>query len=1211
MKLTEAQQAAVSHRDGHALVSASAGSGKTHVLSMRCAALVSDPEHPCDIDQLLVVTFTRAAAAELRVRVARRLRDAAAEVSSRSLRRHLHRQQALVDVADIGTIDAWCGRIVREHFVQAGVDPAYTVLSGADAQLLRTQVLDQVMKDIYAGRSVVADAAQPWLLRAASPGEGFLRTLITRLNTFREHLVNPKPWLRREAERLATDDAAAVLAAALQGECRFQRDQLIALLAEASAEDAAILKPYGAALDEWIAALDTPTSVTEVVAGIKKARIRVARGQSPSVLVSEIKERWLTKRLKKRWDSDHVASILDGVPQAADLMGRLLQIEQHYDECLRVEKRRRRQLEFADVLRHTLDLLGTPAGDTRAPTELARRLRARYAHVLVDEYQDTSPVQVEVLRLVSREGGAANRFMVGDVKQSIYGFRQADPRLFMVQSDALNEDAEPGCVVRLSDNFRSHADLLRPLNEIFANLFDRALGGTPYGEEERLRAGRDVKEIGNPTLDATPRVVVDVLEAERGRSTSDDAEDAGDELERIEREAVIAAGEIRDLLDAGTMVPERQADDTTRLRPLCRRDIVILLRSAKQNAGRIAGVLRRCGVPCATGGRESLLDSVEVRDIQSALQLIVNRRQDVPLAAYLHSPLMPAEAGGPLSPAELRDVVAVRRERGAELFDVVEVYCRENSEHALAARIRAGLAQIDDWATVAREQDVVGLLRRILHDTGLPAFASALPGGPQRVAILRSLQDFAADFTAHDGRGVDAFLDYLDALAEEQIEPGALAVGDENVVRILTIHASKGLEYPVVFLLGAGNQFNTQGQAAPLHCDVTLGCGLRFGDYPDRRNIVSARHHVAQNELGRRELEEELRLTYVAATRARERLHVIGHAKPQRWDELRALYVDRAEPPPLIARLSASDRLEWLLAAIAAANLPEAVGGALVRTRPADTVALPNTPEPATASTPIAATRADDAWCDTARRWITTSIDDRLAHRPAVLSVSAAKALARRDVDADTPAELELSPPTVSRPQFARTAETVDGRALGTIVHRFLELADLRGLATVDDVGRQLRQLIGGGRLTEEEAGWVDSADVAWLGQSEIGGLLHERAEHVQRELPFVYALPLDIDNEFTIVRGIIDCVIPTEAGLVLVDYKTDRVRPEQFAERVALYGVQMRLYAQAATAVLGQPVRAATLAFLRMRRLESIELRPVTAAELLRSAGDDDRKLG
>ncbi len=1212
MNLTERQQQAVEQRGSSLLVAASAGSGKTEVLARRCVSLIADPRGPCGIDQLLVVTFTRAAAAELRARVGQMLRKQAAETRNRRRRDHLRRQEILIDAADIGTIDAWCARLVREHFAatRAGVDPAFAVLGEEQAALLRAEVADELLEWVYTADDPLAAAAREWIRRHVRPSDDFLRGLVLELNKYREHLVNPDQWFARQLELHGCDekevraDAERMLAEALAAECEFQHDQLAEVIA--AVESAAVqeqLLTYREALADWAARLAQAAGIEDVLAAL--ADFQFARkprdlSEYDAALREEVKNRWYEKRLKRRWSTEWADDVLGHAGQTAELIVTLLRLEERYRCRLDAKKRVRGVCEFGDVLRMALDLLGTPVGDQRRePTSIARALQRRYGHILVDEYQDTSPVQVELLRLVTRsEPGRSNRFMVGDIKQSIYGFREAEPRLFADLVEAFSEQREEGAVLPLGDNFRSHSDLVEGLNRLFTRLFDPALGGTPYGDRERLCARRD--EIANPTLDAEPRIELHLVfeDAQIGEESDEtDSSEAEMPLERIECEAQVAARRIQALLDARVEIPERDAADTLRLRPLGLADIVILLRSAKGNAPLLAGALRQAGIPCVAAGRESILDSLEVQDVRNALALLANRQQDVPLAAYLRGPMVGLSA---------TQLLEVRRSlTGTGFYDALEAYRVSGSDRALARQLDAAVEQLDHWTAASRTQELPLLLRRILRDTGLVHFAQALPGGEHRIAVLRALESLAAEFAVRGQHGVAEFVEYLDALEEQDVQPAATPTTGEDVVRIMTIHAAKGLEFPVVFVLGTGAAFGRRPQRGRLLCDERRGIGIDFFDYPARANLVNAAFGLNRQALAQRELEEELRLLYVAATRARERLVIVGHTLEKTWPALRGRRTARDGAPPLISRLGAGSMLEWVMMSVAAGHLDESASEAKpfvrVETHVGDIPAPQGRAAASDAAQPDAAesTGADPDWVERGRAWLTAVSDTSLACAPAVLSVTAIKRQTVREGAEDVPRQLDVIAP-LRVPRFAQPPTAEDGLAVGNAYHQFMRHAELTHLGSPEDVQAQVARLVADRRLASEEAERLSPDDIVWFANTETGRLLTQRAHACWREVPFMYAPPVAGGAERMVLRGVIDCLLETDDGLVALDYKTDRWHDAAAAEqRISTYSVQVQLYALAAAAVFGRKVTFAGLIFLRQRRVVPVTVDPPTLETL------------
>ena len=1200
MNLTKRQREAVEARGTNLLVCASAGSGKTEVLARRCAALIADPERPCDVDRLLVVTFTRAAAAELRLRVGRMLRERLVEARhgrARNLQEHLRRQLVLLDTAEIGTIDSWCARLARVNFaaVPGEVDPGFSILGEEEALLLRRRTLDELFERLYAEGTDQETLA--WLRLNARPNDLFLRQMIEGLNRYREHLVNADAWFAiriaecdRDAEAIHAD-ARRLLGAGLAEECAFQLRQLDGLMRTSQAADVQdVLHSYAATLQAWMRDLSTTGRIEAVCAGLsnftfpRKPR-RLA--EPAAALHEEVKKRWFEKRLREIWDAEEVRTCLETTPRAAALTGVLLRLEADYQRRLSEAKRAAGAYEFGDVQRMALDLLGTPSvGPRREPTPLARGLQERYEHILVDECQDTSPVQVELLRLATRAAPRTpNCFMVGDVKQSIYGFREAEPRLFSERIDAYQREPAAGRVLYLPDNFRAHERLVAGLNEIFAVLFDRDFGGTEYSEAERLTARRE--EIANPTLDHAPRIELQAL-----LETSITSESAGEEdgvpPERIERAALRAAELIRALLRAGTTVPERDAAGALRMRPLRWSDIVILMRSIKENGSRAAAVLREAGVPCVAAGRESLLDSLEVRDVRTVLSLLVNRRQDVALAAYLR---------GPLGGLTAEQLLRIRRaaETGA-FYDAVEEYVRYGDDAHLKATLETVLRRLDAWRVAARTEELTVLLRRILRETSMEFFAHALPGGVQRVALLRALEALAHEAAGAGVRTTADFVQYLDALEDREIDPQVSAALGENVVRIMTIHAAKGLEFPIVFLLGMESEFSRRPRRGNIECDEQQGIGLDFLDYPGRTRIQSAAFGQNRRRVAQRELEEELRLFYVAATRAREKLYLIGHVKQNAWNSLRERFAAQGGCVPLISRLNAKHMFEWAVQAISAGRLDEERSQCAPRVK-IDTceIASMTVPEPVqfgqeNEPDSESCLKPDSSWIRRGIEALRTRLDQSAAGRPAVLSISAVKQSAAHADAEDVPRALVFEP-RAGMPAFAAD-HAIDGRDVGDAYHRFMQFADLERLDSIEAVHAQIENLVARRRLSESAAALIQPEDVVWFAETAVGRRLASAARHCRRETPFVYACPIGGGADHVILRGVIDCLIETDDGLMLLDYKTDRVRDEQdWRQRLRGYEAQLSWYARAARAAFGRNVTEGQLAFFRERRCVEVEL--------------------
>ncbi|MCG3126926.1 MAG: ATP-dependent helicase/nuclease subunit A [Phycisphaerae bacterium] len=1180
MILTPSQRCAVEHRAESLLVSASAGSGKTEVMAQRCLWLITQAAPACDIDRLLVVTFTRAAAAELRARIARRLHGLAADTSAGAARDRLRRQAVLVDVADICTFDSWCGRLVREHFAAAGVDPAFRTLSPEEAALLRHQTLDALLDGIYRGSETASENALNLLARNAHTGDAFLRQWIQSIDAWLDRVIEPEVWI---AAALRTHEAPAderrrgaqhTLSAALVRELAFQSGQLAALPATQMRANPYV-QTYARQIEDWRKALDDGgEDVMSIVKRFNACEF-APRGElkRASPLTVEIHDTWFVRRLQRAWDAEQVAEIVQDAPDSSALASTALRLTVRYRELLTQRKRQRGALEFADVARRALAVLSD-----ESPGGVASRLRDRYEHVLVDEYQDVSPLQTALLARVARTGHAANRFLVGDVKQSIYAFRSAEPRLFLEAQAALRAGGERGTVLTLADNFRSHPRLLETLNTLFGRLFSEAFGGSAFADGELLVARRT--EVPNPSLDDSPRVDVHIIDESQPNSREEEEDDESDDLtERIDREAALAAEMIIGLRSEGVRVPRRAGDGVT-LEPVRFSDVVILLRAAHVNAARIAAVLRDAGIPCLTAGRESLLRSVEVQDVRAVLALLASRRQDVPMAAYLRGPFVG------LSAQELLDIRTAQPRGG--FAEAAEHYATEGSDAALRARVQAGMSWLDELSREARLHELPTILRRIIHSSGYELFARGQRGGRHRAELLAALERYAGQFARTGLSGVHEFVEFLDDIAQRDLDLEAAVAAGEDAVRIMTIHAAKGLEFPFVFLLNAGAEFNNRRCSQAIQCDEA-GLGLRFLDYPQRRTLTTPEHPVIGQRGVQREREEELRLLYVAATRAREKLTIIGHGSGEGAEGIRARAACFGDRPPLATLLGAKSHLEWVQWAVACGGCDRAAPPLVtVTTHAAGAIGGPDrsaAPEPPPAMTPD-----DAAWVARAEALVRAGVRRAASDLPAALSVSALKQSA--EALHDEGRRVYGHAISLRRSRFDERAPASSPTAAGIAVHRFLQFADLAELDTVGRVAAQVAELVAARRLTLEEAALIEPDPIVWFACTPLGRRVAAQSGTARRELAFVYLLPGAAEAERVMARGVIDCLFEDEHGLCIVDYKTDRLKSEEeLSARVAVYRTQVELYARAVAAVSGKPVGSASLVFFGPRRVVEVSL--------------------
>lgn len=1284
VQLTQRQHAAVDARGSAVLVVASAGSGKTEVLVRRCVSILSDRAHRCSPEKLLAMTFTRAAAAELRGRLQSQLR-AAREAARGAQRAFLEHQSTRLHDAEVGTIDSWAQRLVRTHSAALGLDPQFGVLAPADEIGVREECLDALCDSVADDDGKIGRDAAWWLSRLRVARIEALRDAVRRTYEFQRQLIDPETFFARaraEVDAPAPDQLArgrAQLADALRGDLLAY--QQVAAEFDCGPSGRAIRDAHVAQIGAWIARCDGDAldAIVQELAAVRW----VTKGCDAADVarVRALQQDVFKPALAARWMPASVAPYLIAVDDVARAARLVLTLTQRLDALIAERKRQLARYGFADVTQFALRVL-TSQDHASTSSEIDAVESGALDHVLVDEVQDTSALQMALVdRLVAQSG--AQLCLVGDVKQSIYGFRHAAPGIFQ-QKIQLAEpriesrtesrsksragtgsgDVTAPAVIRLTESFRAHPKLVDPLNRIFRALFDMEVGGAPFGDVDETQAAR-TPEPANATLDSEPRVSVTLIPEERGQ-TPDETEGGPDEsgsgratgalsdvdeelFERIEWEARAVVPRIRALLSTGR-VRDRRSGALRAIEPA---DVVILLRSAARNADRVAQMLRRSGLPAVAEGRDSILDVLEVQDVLNVLRLLVNRRDDISLAALLRGPFVA------LADQTLFDL---RRDYPADCMLVsCEAFVAEAPRDEVHSKLAAVLDQIDRWQTAMRVLDTAALMDRVIQGTQAEMHALRQPDGMHRRACVLALRDLAA--TELGAGGVAEFLARLDAYAAQGLAPEVSTSAPGRAIRVMTIHASKGLEFPVALLLGAGSRFNREDERGRILTHPEVGIGVRWSDHERQMPVATFAHEkIARRQRGDA-LSEEMRLLYVACTRAAEVLHIVGHMKEaeQRADSLSGS--PRGQVSTLERQL-ASSMLDWVMKGVAAAGLSGTNGprvavdcvrrGALpaLRYEPLDL-------QPAGSGDALPDERAEQAWRVTAERSLMAEAQQEAARRgghgswglPAVVSPSSLKQA--HDAAAPAAAAAPLEPVRFERqrvaevitpahaPDGAATGSSFDpvpissgrsersergprdtglvdaafdaagpddaGRLRGLATHQVMEHIDFGALESAEALERELARLVASGVVESADLERISRADLLWFGATPRGRMLARPAKdrRVLREVPVTYGLPVGSRDPKarTLLRGVIDLLILSKHGLELVDYKTDVMRDSATrAARIAMYQLQLQLYGQAAAAIWSQPVVSAELVFLDAREAVSVEPRVHDLSGLLAS---------
>ncbi|MGQ9651154.1 MAG: helicase-exonuclease AddAB subunit AddA [Phycisphaerae bacterium] len=1257
--LTEKQKEAIQTIGKSLLVSAAAGAGKTTVLAERCAYLICDlpKADRCGIDELLVVTFTDAAAGEMRTRIRKAIRQRRQESSHDAW---LDRQLHLLESASISTIHSFCKTVIQQWFPQAGIDPQAAVLAEDEADLLRHETMDALFVELYGRNDEYGRGFQSLVNDYGAGDDTKIAEALLSIHAFVASLPEPEAWLDRAVRVLEPGSPQSLVERI--GE--IQRDRLVRELElhvgqagesvrvinslyPIASMHADALRGYLSQCKAWLDGLNAGNPDAWEKIAREVAGHRITTGRRPSRLpegevaqfeaAKELVD-WHRTLLKKRLQDDICSfskdEYLEGLQRTLPYVRTVVRLVKDFGDRYRQAKAVQAAVDFNDLQRQAYRLLSRE-GDPNRPSDVALVLQKRYRHVLVDEFQDVDPLQEAILRLVSRETAEppeGNLFAVGDVKQSIYRFRLAEPALFTSRADAFSSEPTIGKLIPLGDNFRSRKGIIDAVNLVFAPLMSRSFGGSEYDENARLRAGASYPSSEGLRVFDGPAVELHLLEPVRGVAQAGDAdeEETGDasatqgdsqqdELAGIEREAFLIGRRIQDWMGATgerMNVADRPAmpGGPPVLRPIEYRDIVILLRSMPHKAEPIANILRRMGIPVLIGRGESPANSTEFRDLLSLLRVLDNRQQDIPLAAVLRSPLV----GRPLTETQMLRLRLHDRE--VPFHRAVLRYAEDGPDRELRSRLSVILATLERWRTRIRRLPVAEVLWEILEETHYPAFIAGLPDGARRRERLIQIHNLARDFGQFRRQGLQRFLRFMDELiaADRSPQQAAGSGGDDNAVRIMTVHTSKGLEFPVVMVADLSKSFNLSDVKQSIMVHRNLGIALRAADPEKRIHYPTLIHQLAVEDDRRESLSEELRILYVALTRAREHLVLVGRIEPERLAVFRMPREPSAENLPRLQLEVANQPLTWLLAAIGAAPADKvrwpgdagASGSVLIEVQQyprAETDGWQTPPAvvperldvldhfarlgPLPGDEPVQ--ESDEAL------QLIASLDAsypalELTTLPARVAVTELKRRWEAWSDPDLrPSKPPVSAPAPAVPAFIEPLPIAQAVNRGIATHRFCQLVDLARPCDAADLAAQHRFLREAGRLTEAEASAVLLDDVVWFFATALGHHIRKHAARARREIAFLSRItpdryePMVTSPDFRdviLVRGTVDVLLCHEDHLEIVDYKTDAIPYEDCVERSKLYREQLDNYAKALHGIFQRPVVGRWLVFLQGR---------------------------
>ena len=1181
---TDDQWKAIMAKNRDILVAAAAGSGKTAVLVERIIQKVLSADDPVNVDELLVVTFTNASAAEMRHRIGEALEKA---IQSDPQSRHLRKQLSLLNKASISTLHSFCLEVIRRYYYLIDIDPGFRIADETEAQLLRDEVMDELFEEEYGKKDndaffKLVDAF------TSDRSDASLMEIVRFIYDFSMSNPLPEKYLQSIVEMYETDpeegvdDLPFVSALLYDIELQlFNASELIEKALEMSKlpggpapravnymDDLQLINTLSAAKkDSW-------QTLYNAMQTISFSTAKQCRGDDfNKELVEEAgklrdKAKKIINGLKDELFSRRPESFLRDMTEMRPLIETLVSLVKSFALRFSEAKRERGLVDFADLEHYCLAILAEDVSESGdfLPSEAAIFYRNHFREVLVDEYQDTNMVQETVLKLVAKgQNEPGNLFMVGDVKQSIYRFRLAEPNLFLGKYNKFDSDGNTlGLRIDLSRNFRSRKEVLDGTNYIFKQIMGVNVGEIEYDESAELKLGASYPEENIPVeLMLIERNDAGEDSASQGEDSAYESEFDRVELEQSQLEAKALAQKIKELIENKTPVFNSK---TKTNRPLMYKDVVILLRSMTW-APQIMEEFKQQGIPIYANLSTGYFEATEIAIMMSLLRVIDNPYQDIPVASVLRSPIVG------LNEEELAQL-RIYNKRGS-YWEAVEAYTRSSSPDInsdLQDRLALFSEMLGNWRAMARQGSLSELIWQLYRDTQFYDFAGGLPGGKQRQANLRALYDRARQYEETSFRGLFRFLRFIERMMERGDDLGAArALGEqEDVVRLMTIHSSKGLEFPVVFIAGLSRQFNQMDIRKSYLIDKEFGFAAKYVD-PVKRISYPSLPQIAFKRKKRMEmLAEEMRVLYVALTRAKERLYMIASIKDieKKLEQWKAA---SSHPEWLLKdyeRAGASSYLDWVGPTL---FRHQDCGDGLTNLIPEEISAHPslwkinrlNAEELVSKEeleeeeqdkflelveqgkgVPIESQEAQQVFNMLSWEY---SFKDAATHR-SKQSVSEMKRH-REIADENSGTDLlrKFKKTHLNRPRFMQE-KTITPAERGTALHMVMQHVDFSKPVTIPVLQELLSSMVKDELLTDEQLQVIEPELIIQFFNSELGHRL-QKAKYIKREIPFTMSLPAKEvymdwkeENESIFVQGVIDCVFEDEQGLVLLDYKSDTI---------------------------------------------------------------------
>lgn len=1256
VKWTEDQQRAIDLRYKKILVSAAAGSGKTAVLVERIIKIITDDLNPVDIDKLLIVTFTNAAAAEMRERIGEAINK---KIKENPNSRNLQKQLILLNKASISTLHSFCLNLIKNNFHQLDIEPNFRVGDTTEINLLKMESLEELLEEKYVeGRKEFLDLVESY---CDNKSDKALGDIILHLYNFSMSMAEPREWLIKSAEKFNVGEDFSFEKLPFKDALleELKSSVLEALTLNNEGMDLIInnefLSKYiktfesdGEILERTLMYIDDELNESrEFLEGTTFARIpTITKLNDEEKTVQEnakacrdkVKELWNDVRLKAlNATSSEVPKICNRLyPMMKELASLVLEFREKFQS----KKRERGIIDFNDQEHFALDIL-KDTEDRSKPSNAALELRNKYEEILVDEYQDSNNVQEEIVSLICREEkDERNVFMVGDLKQSIYRFRMAKPELFKEKKDTYPKDGdEYNALITLHKNFRSREEVIDGINYIFKCVMSEEVGELTYDEEEELKVGASFKE-SDENLNIGGAVEVNLIDLddnleqeevkdqssveENDESKTSEEEIEKEELDAIQLEARFVASRIISLMesdgDDSLKVYDKALDE---YRNVTYKDIVILLRSSNKLSPIFIDEFKKVGIPLFSEGGGGYFEALEIKTILSALEIIDNPLQDIPLIATLRSPI------GGFTTEDLADIRIAHKKcsfyeamvkilKGEKPEKIDEVIKEIFNNEELKNKINTFISKIDNWRMESRYTPINKLIWEIVTTTGYYGYVGALPGGKQRQANLKILFKRAKEFEKTSYRGLYSFINFIHNIKQSNEDMGsAKIIGEnENVVRIMSIHKSKGLEFPVVFLCGLSKKFNESDLKGKILFHQELGFGPTYIDLDNRISFNTPQREFIGKKIKSENISEEMRLLYVALTRAKEKLILVGSSKNidkriTKWSEAK---INDTGSIDISFVKRQSNYMDWIGASIInhrdGEKLRHYVENIFKETMDDKSKFKVNIYPKDKFSSDIIEVKEETTVAEKLSRLLKSYdneeknkyVSQQLNYKykfydstkmPTVTTVTELKEASnlqnsnktQDSLDEDNYINRDLLDEVENQRQYKTLMQTpvflqekkgLTPSEVGTAYHSIMERLNLSEEITLENIRKQVNDMVNFEFITYEAANAVNLDKIFNFFNSELGSKVLEahKLENLKRELPFrieidaskVYPnLEADIYREDKmLLRGVIDCYIDMGEDGIIIDYKTDHIPDGNVDKIKERYKVQLDYYSEA-----------------------------------------------